>query len=137
MADHTALLPPEDELRFRFSRSGGPGGQHVNTSATRVEALWDLSRSRAITNEQRAILTERLAHRVDGDGGLRVVSGASRSQHDNRREAVQRMRALVSAALAPPRRRKPTKPRAAARKRRMERKRKHSEKKGRRRPVDW
>jgi len=76
IADGLAI--PAAELRFRFSRSSGPGGQHVNRSETRVELLYDVARSPSLTEEQRARIVHRLAGYVDGEGIMHVVSSATR-----------------------------------------------------------
>lgn len=128
-----SLTIPRSELATRASRSSGPGGQHVNTSSTRVEVRWNVATSAALREEQRARLLERLAGRLDGDGSVRVVASDSRSQHRNREAAEARLAELVRHALVVPKRRKPTKPGRAARQRRLDEKRKLGEKKARRR----
>ncbi len=127
---------PPGELRFRATRAGGPGGQHVNTSSTRVELLWDLSRSRVIDAEQRARLQERLVARLDAEGNVRVVASASRSQTRNREDAADRLATLVRRALAVPKARKKTRPGRAAVESRLESKRRHRDKKQGRRIRD-
>jgi len=114
---------PEAELRFRASRAGGPGGQHVNKASTRVEVLWDVARSPDLDPPRRARLLERLGSRVDAEGVLRVVAAERRSQRQNRLAAIARLQTLVDEALYDPPVRKPTRPSAGARKRRLERKR--------------
>lgn len=128
------LRVPVAELEFRASRSGGPGGQHVNTSATRVELWWDVAGSPALTEEQRARLLERLAPRLDGTGRLRVVASASRSQLRNREAATERLRELVAGALTVPKVRRPTRPTRAAKAARLEAKRRRGAIKRDRRP---
>ena len=130
-----ALAIPESELSFRFSRSSGPGGQHVQRSDTRVELLFDVANSPSLTDGQRARLLERLATQIDGEGVLRVVSSTTRSQLENRAEAVQRFRALLAAALRTRKHRKPTKPSAGAREARLAEKRVRSQHKAARRKV--
>ena len=76
----SGITIPRSELSFRASRAGGPGGQHVNTSSTRVELLWNLDRSRALDADQRARLRDKLAARLDADGNVRVVASANRSR---------------------------------------------------------
>lgn len=125
---------PRSELSFRATRAGGPGGQHVNTSSTRVELLWSLARSRVVTAEQRARLTEKLAGRLDAEGNVRVVGSDSRSQARNRAAAEERLAAIVRAALAVPRPRRKTRPTRAAVEQRLSSKRRASEKKRERRP---
>jgi ribosome-associated protein len=114
-----ALLIPWDELEFRATRAGGPGGQHVNTSATRVELLWDLAASKAPTAAQRARLREKLATRLSGEGILRVVSASRRSQWQNREEALERLREVVARALIIPKRRVKTRPTRASKEARL------------------
>jgi ribosome-associated protein len=131
------LQIPLSELEFRVSRSGGPGGQHVNTSSTRVEVWWDVATSPALTDAQRQRLLARLASRLDGAGGLRLVSSGSRSQLRNREEVTERLRDVVARALVVPKPRKRTKPTRAAKAARVEGKRRRSAvKRDRRQPRD-
>jgi ribosome-associated protein len=131
---HEARVP-DDELDFRASRSPGAGGQNVNKVSTRVEVLWDVSRARRLTDEERARVLARLAGRIDKHGVLRVVASDERSQHRNKEIAVARLRALVARALAVPRPRTPTKPSRSAKARRVEaKKRRGGIKVTRRRP---
>jgi len=126
---------PLSELRFRFSRSGGPGGQHVNTSSTRVELVFDLERSPSLTDRERSLARRRLRTRLDADGNLRIVAQDERSQTRNRSLAVERFAETMRAALAPPPPpRRPTRPSAAARERRLQGKRHDSQTKRGRRP---
>jgi ribosome-associated protein len=129
-----ALHLPLAELEFRASRSGGPGGQHVNTSSTRVELWWDVAGSPALSQEQRQRLLERLAARLDGSGRLRLVASGSRSQLRNREEALERLREVVAAALVVPKVRKRTRPSRAAKAARLEEKRRRASVKRDRRP---
>lgn len=129
------LVLPESELRYRFSRAGGPGGQHVNRSETRVELLFDVAGSPSLTEAQRARLLSRLAGYIDGDGVLRLVSAATRSQLENRADVTARFQALLAAALRRRKRRVPTQPSAAARQARLDGKRARSRIKQARRPV--
>jgi ribosome-associated protein len=121
-----ALSIPLGELEFQASRSSGPGGQHVNTSSTRMEVVWDIAASAAPTDEQRSRLLARLAHRLDSAGRLRLVSGEFRSQLRNREAVTERLRTVVAAALAVPKRRKRTRVPAAAKAARLETKRRRS-----------
>ncbi len=109
---------PANELRFRFSRSAGPGGQHVNVTESRVELEWDVAASRALAADQKSRLRERLGGRINSRGVLRLVSQQTRSQHRNRALVIERLAHLVTAALRPARKRRPTAPSAAARERR-------------------
>jgi ribosome-associated protein len=120
------LRIPRTELEYRASRSGGPGGQHVNTSSTRIEVWWDVAGSAALDEAQRERLLARLATRLDGAGRLRLVSGATRSQLKNRAEVTERLAEVVARALHVPRPRKKTKPSRAAKAARLEAKRRRS-----------
>ena len=128
-----ALAIPRAELAFRASRAGGPGGQHVNTSSTRVELTWNVRRSAALSDVQRTLLEERLAPRLDGEGNVRVVAQEMRSQLQNRARAEERLADLVRRALVVQKRRKATKPGRGAREARLQEKKKHSGKKQQRR----
>ncbi len=123
------------ELRYRFSRSGGPGGQHVNRSETRVELLFDVARSPSLSEAQRARILSRLAGYTDGDGVLHIVSSATRSQLENRVDVTERFRALLAAALHRYKRRVPTRPSPAAKRARLDGKRARSNIKQERRRV--
>jgi ribosome-associated protein len=127
---------PEHELDIRATRSSGPGGQHVNTSATRVEVRWSVAESPSLSDEQRARLMQRLRARLDRRGVVRVTASARRSQLRNREAALARLHELVNDALAPRKPRKRTAPPAAARERRLAQKRRRAETKRRRRSVD-
>jgi ribosome-associated protein len=129
-----ALRLPLSELEYRASRSGGPGGQHVNTSSTRIEVWWDVASSPSLTPEQRAQLLERLAPRLDSGGRLRLVSSGSRSQLRNREDVTERLRSVVAAALAVRKKRKATKPSRAAKAARLEAKRHRAKLKQHRQP---
>lgn len=118
---------PMTALSFRASRSGGPGGQHVNTSSTRVELVWDLAHSPSIDEDQRARLREKLAGRISGEGLLTLAASGSRSQARNRDEAVERFTELLREALRVPKPRKKTRPPRAAHEKRLADKRRRSE----------
>jgi ribosome-associated protein len=121
---------PLAEVELRASRSSGPGGQHANVTASRIEAVFDVAASRALDEEQK--------RRVMARCGPRVVAVAqdARSQARNRELALDRLRGRLAAALHVPRRRRPTSPTRAARERRLEAKRRRGQlKRGRRR--DW
>jgi ribosome-associated protein len=126
---------PEAELDFRFSRSSGPGGQHVNRTETRVELVFDLAHTPSLRDDQRARALQRLAPYVDKKGVLHLVSESSRSQLRNREEVVARFQTLLRGALKVPKRRYATAPTRAARERRLESKRQRSASKRRRRRV--
>jgi len=130
------LTIPRTELSFRASRAGGPGGQHVNTSSTRVELLWDLTHSTAVTDDVRARLLTKLASRLDAEGLVRVVASDRRSQAQNRDAAAERLAQIVRHALVVPKKRRPTRPTAASREQRLSEKRRRSERKRDRRRDD-
>src|SRR5918912_1677161 len=124
---------PLDELEWRFSASGGPGGQHVNTSNTRAEVRFDVAASPSLGPRQRARLLERLGPEV------RVLASDERSQLRNRELALERLRSRLAEALRVETPRRATKPTKAAKERRLEAKRQRSETKRRRqdrRPDD-
>jgi ribosome-associated protein len=130
------LRIPFSEFDYRASRSGGPGGQHVNTSSTRIEVWWDVAQSPSLSPEQRAQLLRRLGPRLDSTGRLRLVSSGSRSQLRNREDVTERLRSVVAAALVVQKKRKPTKPSRAAKAARLEAKRRRATlKQHRRRPA--
>jgi ribosome-associated protein len=129
------LVIPAAELSWRFSRSGGPGGQSVNTSDTRVELSYDIGRTTALGPTLRARALDRLAARLV-DGVLTVSASEYRSQLRNREAAERRLVEILAEAIAAPRRRRrPTQPSRAARARRVEQKKRRSDvKRLRRRP---
>ena len=127
------LSIPRSELQYRATRAGGPGGQHVNTSSTRIELLWDLASSRAINDDQRERLRTRLTARLDADGMVRVVASDRRSQQQNKKAAEERLASLVRHALHVPKKRRATKPTKAAKEKRLANKKKHSDLKRQRR----
>jgi ribosome-associated protein len=127
-------LPPS-ELEFRATRSGGPGGQHVNTASTRVELVFDLAGSPTLTEAERTRAQRRLRTRLDGEGRLRVVAQDERSQHRNRQLATGRFCAIMRDALAPPPPpRRATRPTRAAMRERLEGKRRDAARKRLRQP---
>jgi ribosome-associated protein len=128
------LRVPLAELEFRASRSGGPGGQHVNTSSTRVEVTWDVAGSPALSEEQRQRLLVRLASRLDGTGRIRLVSSSTRSQLRNREDVTERLREVVAQALVVAKVRKRTRTPRAAKAARLENKRRRAATKRDRRP---
>jgi ribosome-associated protein len=121
-----ALVIPASELSYRASRSGGPGGQHVNTSSTRIELVWNVAGSLSLSGDQRQRLLTRLATRLDSSGGLRLVSSGTRSQLQNREEVTERFRLLIGKALIVPKKRKKTRPSRAAKERRLQSKKHRS-----------
>jgi ribosome-associated protein len=130
------LVIPGDELQVRASRSGGPGGQHVNTTSSRIELRWDISASRALDEDRRALLLARLASRLTIDGVLVLHASEHRSQLRNREAALGRLRTLVTEALTVAEQRRPTRPSRAARRRRLDAKRSRADLKQLRRPPE-
>lgn len=121
---------PTAELRWRFSRSGGPGGQHANTSDTRVEVIFDVANSPSLGPRQRQRLLERLGPEV------RVTASDERSQARNRSLALERLGERLAAGLVVAVPRRPTRPTKGSQRRRLEAKGRRSETKRLRRPPD-
>jgi ribosome-associated protein len=129
LAVNDSLSIPRNELDVRVSRASGAGGQHVNKTSSRVEIFWNIPASRALTDEQRARLLDKLSSRLTTEGSIRVVASDMRSQIRNRDLAEERLVELVRRSLVVPRKRKPTRPTRAAKEARLESKKKHSHKK--------
>ena len=127
------VVIPRSELIARATRSGGPGGQHVNTSSTRIEITWDVMHTRALSDEERARVVARLGARVSDEGTVRVVASDSRSQRQNRERAEARLGDLIRRALAVPKARKRTRVPRRAVEARLEGKRRQRERKRQRR----
>ncbi|HEX3928722.1 MAG TPA: alternative ribosome rescue aminoacyl-tRNA hydrolase ArfB [Gemmatimonadales bacterium] len=125
---------PRDELVLRATRSGGPGGQHVNTSSTRIELVWDVAASPSLDEPTRMWLLSRLASRLDSQGQLRLVAQGERSQYRNREEVVARFADIVGRALMVPKKRRATRPTAASKRARQDAKQRRSSLKRQRRP---
>ena len=128
-----AVVIPRDELSARASRAGGAGGQHVNTSSTRIELLWNVGTTRALSEEQRERVLQKLSSRLDSEQTVRVVASDRRSQRQNRESAEARLADLVRAALVVPKKRRATKPSRAAKQARLDSKKRLSNKKRERR----
>ena len=119
---------PLAEIELRASRSSGPGGQHANVTASRIEAVFDVAASQALDEDQKRRVMARVGPRIV------AVAQDARSQARNRELALERLQGRLAAALAVPRRRKPTRPTGASRERRLESKRRRAQlKRGRRR----
>ena len=130
----TVAISPT-ELHFQFSRSSGPGGQHVNRTASQVELTFDVLHSPSLNEAQRARVLSKLKSYIDTRGILHLTSQTTRSQHRNRAEVIARFTLLLQRALHVPKRRIPTKPSAAAEARRLaEKQRTRVIKRQRRRP---
>ena len=119
---------PLSEVDVRVSRSSGPGGQHANVTASRVEAVLDVASTSALSEEQRRRVMARVGPRIV------AVAQDTRSQARNRELALERLRGRLASALAVQRKRKPTRPSRAARERRLDTKRRAGERKRARRP---
>lgn len=126
-----------DELVYRATASGGPGGQNVNKVATRIELIWDLTSSPSLSDFTRRRLLERLKSKLDSEGRLRIVASEHRSQSQNREAALERLRKAIAEALKPRKKRKPTAPTRASKERRLQQKKQQSERKQRRRRDDY
>jgi ribosome-associated protein len=121
---------PLSEIELRASRSSGPGGQHANVTASRIEASFDVAASGALTEEQKRRVIERAGARVT------AVAQDARGQARNREFALERLRDRLATALASPRKRRPTRPSRAASERRLADKRARSQRKRERRPPE-
>lgn len=116
----------EDEIVVTASRAGGPGGQHVNKTSTRITLSFDVLGSPSLTDRDRARLAARLGNRISSAGILRVTASRSRSQKQNREAALARFVALLAGAYVDEPRRVATRPTAASRRRRLEGKKKRA-----------
>jgi ribosome-associated protein len=119
---------PLSEVELRASRSSGPGGQHANVTASRIEASFDVAASSALTDEQKRRVIARVGPR------LTAVAQDERSQARNRELALERLRSRLETALAVPRTRRATRPTKASRRARLDAKRRRSQRKRERRP---
>jgi ribosome-associated protein len=117
------------EFEFRTARSGGPGGQHVNKTESKVELRFDLAQSQLLDEAQRAYLLKRLENKLLSEGVLSITCQEKRSQHDNRATAIKKFYAVLEKALQERKRRIPTKPGAGVREARLKTKKVQSEKK--------
>jgi len=123
---------PLSEIELRASRSSGPGGQHANVTASRMEAIFDVEASRSLDDEQRRRVMARCGPVV------RAIAQDTRSQARNRELALERLRSRLASALTVQRPRRATRPPSAARRRRVESKRQRGElKRQRRPPSEW
>lgn len=124
---------PVHEITLQAISGSGPGGQHVNRSATRIALQWNVRTTRALRDDQRARVLDKLGSRLDGDGAIRIVAGEYRSQQQNRRAALERLQQLVARALIVPRARRATKPTRGSIEQRLSSKKRQGERKQQRR----
>lgn len=127
---------PASELDFQASRSGGPGGQHANTTSSRIQLRWNIRTSPSLSDGRRQAILDRLSSRIDQDGVLQVTVDTHRSQHRNRAEAADRLAALVRGALRPRKTRKPTRRTRSSNEKRLRNKKHRGRTKKLRGPVD-
>lgn len=121
-----SLVVPDQEIGYRFTTSGGPGGQHANKASTRVELTWNVATSAVLGPRQRQRITGALRNRIDKEGNLRLTSDRYRSQMRNRDDVRERFRRLIHDALIPPKQRIHTGPSRAAKERRLQDKKRRS-----------
>ena len=123
------------ELHFSASRSSGPGGQNVNKVNTKVELRFDIASSTLLSDEEKILILEKLAKKINSDRELILVSQTERSQIKNKEKVIEKFYILLTRALTPGKKRKPTKPSQASKEERLEEKRKQAEKKERRKSL--
>lgn len=130
-----SLSIPESELNFISSRSSGPGGQHVNTTSSRITLVFDIENSSSLNETQKQLIRCRLQNRINSRGELQLSCGEHRSQFRNKEEVLNRFRRLLAEALRPVKKRRPTRIPNSSRRKRAENKKKRSDiKKSRSRP---
>lgn len=122
----------EKELQFQASRSGGAGGQNVNKVATKVELRFDVQNSELLTEEEKALIQDKLANRINNEGYLQVVSQTERTQLRNKETSINRFYELLRQALTKQKKRKATRPSRASVRKRLEGKKRQAEKKSNR-----
>ncbi|WP_432738543.1 alternative ribosome rescue aminoacyl-tRNA hydrolase ArfB [Maridesulfovibrio sp. FT414] len=133
----STLSIPENEINFITSRSSGPGGQHVNTTSSRVTLIFDLDGSASLTEEQKTIIRSRLGNRINSKGELLLSCDEHRSQFRNKEEVLLRFRQLLSEALRPIKQRRATRVPLSAKRKRLESKKQRSDVKKSRSKPDY
>lgn len=118
-----------EELTYKTSLSGGPGGQHVNKTETKVLVNWDIENSQAVSDDEKIRITSKLSSKIIKEGELQVTSAKTRSQHQNKQIAIDVLVELVEKALIPKKKRKKSKPSFQSKLKRLKKKKIHSEKK--------
>jgi ribosome-associated protein len=121
------LQIPLHELHYRYARSHGPGGQHVNRTESQVELLWDVRRSPSLSKTQRQRIERTLARRIDKEGVLHLTSSVHRSQLANKRDVTDRFVALLREAVKLRKKRVPSRPSLAAKQKRLQAKRRRAQ----------
>jgi len=124
---NSELRLPQSEVRYRTTRSSGPGGQHVNKTETQVELSFDVAHSPSLTEAQRQRLLSQLKNLIDRDGVLHLTAQSERSQLRNRDIVTARFQEVLTAALRVPKKRKRTQPSAASKERRLQSKKRRAE----------
>lgn len=128
---------PDEEIRFTFSRSGGPGGQNVNKVNSKVTLWFDVKNSPSLSGYQKNRISQRLASRISKEGVLQVTAMQYRTQKANRDDAVQRFTELLAAALVERKTRKKTRIAAGVKERRLQAKKRRGQLKSSRSRNDW
>jgi ribosome-associated protein len=124
------------EVHYSASRSSGPGGQHVNKVSTRMELRFHIAESVLLSEDEKLLITEKLASRINAAGELVLVSQTERSQLQNKEKVTEKFYTLLARALTPRKKRRPTRPTLASKEERLEIKRHQAEKKERRKKAD-
>jgi len=125
------------ELKYKATRSSGPGGQHVNKTSTRVELQWSLDTTKAFSEEEVLRLRDSLSHRLTKDGYINLASEETRSQLRNKEDVTKRFLSLLEVGVTPPKFRKKTRPSKMAKMKRLQAKKRHGEKKLNRKKPEY